>query len=398
MHKKSPRNYAVGRALVEAYLQTGGTAALLRRLDRPSSAVEHYMRALALFGQQNDVTPEVKASFQHAIDGDPRRAEPRYRLGLGLLEAGRPQEALEELRRAAQLAPHRRPILLPLAKALFETGATGEAVSTLQRVVALGPSRDEIAAARALMLERDPFSNLPAEIRGDFERGIQALEEDQPKAATIALDAVIAVRPELPAGHLLRGLALQRMGDPAGALEALRHAELLDRSQALSHLYLGNLYLGQGQQEAALEQYEAATGLNPVLDEAYLRKGELALARGDLERAARAFKTLSFLNPDDLPIRRQLAEVQARQGHWGEAEHELRLALGQKPEEVALRLRLAQLYLERRKQESDPQVQQRLAAQTRKEAQRVLEAEPENTAALAILQSVAAPPHDGAAR
>jgi len=250
--------------------------------------------------------------------------------------------------------------------------------------VALGPNREEVATARALMAARDPFNALPVEVRGEVERGLQALERDQPHEAMAAFDSVVQDRPELPAGHLLRGLALQRMGDAGEAAEALGHAEELDPGQALPQLYLGNLYWGQGQPETALAHYAQAIARNPVLDEAYFHQAEIALERADLELARRSFKTLTFLAPDDLGVRRKLAETLKLQGDFDAAEHELRVALGQEPNHVELRLRLAQLYAEQASKQADPTEQQRFGAQARKEAQRVLELEPENATALSL--------------
>ncbi len=389
MHRKNPKNYAVGRALVEAHVQAGSTIALADRLSDASTPVQHYMRALALFAQRSEVTPEVRKEFDRAIEEDPKRAEARYRLGLALLESDRPEEGLEPLRRASKLAPHRRVILLPLAKVLFKTGDPAGAAAALGRAVSLGPNREEVAVARTLMAARDPFVALPVEVRGDFERGLQALEQDQPQEALVDFDKVVADRPELPAGHLMRGLALQRLSDIGAAAEALRHADELDPPQALPQLYLGNLYLGQGQQDAALAQYAAAIAQNPLLDEAYLRQGELGLERKDLELARRSFKTLTFLSPDDVGVRRRLAETLKLQGDSDGAEHELRVALGQEPGHVELRLRLAQLYAERCQPETSPPERQRFAAQARREAQKVLEADPENPTALVLLDRLA---------
>lgn len=385
MHRKSPRNYAVARALVEAHSQAGSAAALADRLSGASTPVEHYMRALALFAQVRDVTAEVRAEFDKTIDADPKKAEPRYRLGVALLEANRPDEALEPLRRASELAPYRRSIYLPLAQVLFKTGDASGAVAALTRMVSLGPNLDEVTKARAMIGEKDPFAAMPAEVRGDFERGLQALERDQPAEALSAFDAVIAARPELSAGHLLRGLSLQRAGDFGGAAEALRHADTLDPSQALSELYLGNLLWGQAQPDAAAKKYAEAIAQNPLLDEAYLRQGELAMERRDLELARRSFKALTFLTPEDLGVRRSLAETLRQQGDFEGAERELRVALGYAPDHVELRLRLAQLYADEGQKSQNPSERQRHRAQARREAQRVLELEPENPAAVGLI-------------
>ncbi len=113
-------------------------------------------------------TPEL----ERAVAADPNDAALRLRLGEALLDAGRPDDALDHLRRAMILEPDRVEAYLALGRALVAEEEHIAAIATLEggrdRAAALG--RDEcVPAFDALLAELGP---------GKRSGGVGALDEE----------------------------------------------------------------------------------------------------------------------------------------------------------------------------------------------------------------------------
>ena len=121
------------------------------------------------------------------------RALGRYNLGSALLDAGRPEEAIDELRAALELDPARPHIHNNLALALIDAGRLDEAEAPLRRALGLD--------ARFV----DAYANLHALLVG------------RDRAAAIAcLERAIALRPD-PTLRFFLGQLLEHAGDERGA-------------------------------------------------------------------------------------------------------------------------------------------------------------------------------------
>ena len=100
----------------------------------PSLASPHAVRGIALLatGQAD----EAERSFQRAISAQPDYAMAHYYYGRACVELGRKHDALQLLRRAADLIPNDVGFLCPLLALYLSLGMTAEAEATAREAVA----------------------------------------------------------------------------------------------------------------------------------------------------------------------------------------------------------------------------------------------------------------------
>ncbi|HEX8822332.1 MAG TPA: tetratricopeptide repeat protein, partial [Archangium sp.] len=301
--------------------------------------------------------------------------------------------AVGPLRRAAELAPERAGIRLPLAKALHRTGDSAGAVAALGALVRMSPSRAEVATARALMDQlADPFARFPKAVEPKLEEGLRYLHEmDAPHPAIVAFEEILRDYPDLAVVHALLGLSWQRLDDAGRAVEEFKRAIELAPEDGKNHFYLGELYLGRQRPEAARPYLEKAVELNPLLDTAWFRLGDIHLERKDLKAAGEAFRVLTSLQPDEVAPRGKLALVYQLEGDWAGAERELMRVVDRDPDNLEFSLRLGILFAEQARQSSKPEERRMVSEKAEKWLRKVLEAQPENVVASRVLQQLKSP-------
>jgi len=112
--------------------------------------------------------------------------------------------------------------------------------------------------------------------------------------ADIALEAT----PDNAELQFARGTALNGLGRPHEARDALTRATTLDPSHAAARLNLGNACVDQDDLAAAEVQYRAALACDPHLAEAQASLGYLLTAQGRLPEAIAACETAIHLRPE----------------------------------------------------------------------------------------------------
>ena len=391
---ESPSDLDLARLYAEASVRAGRGAELVAKLEkaRPTAANE-YMRALVLFAQAQDATPDAVAAMQRALALAPDSAELHYRLGLMLLESEKYAASLAPLSRAAELSPDRGGYLLPLAKAKARTGDAAGAVAALHKLVDLGPTPAEVKTAHELMESiSDPFAGIPKAAQPKLDDAIAWLHTyDVPQQAIVQLEEILRDYPDLALVHALLGLAYQRLDDAGRAVDELRRAIELAPAHGKFHQYLGELYLSRQRPDQARAELEKAVQLDPLLDEAYSELGDIAFHENDLEAAKRSYRTLTFLLPDAVGPRGKLALVLQAQGDFAGAQRELRSALDKEPDNVDLQLRLGVLEADRARDPAAPRAERDRAAQeAEKWLRKVLEAQPDTAVASRALESLQA--------
>lgn len=391
---RAPKDLELARLLTEAQVEAGHTDAWIAELQRRNaqgeSAVNDYMLGLAYFSRASDAGAPAVAAFERARQLEPQEPEFHYRLGLARLESEQYAAAVEPLRRAAELAPERAAIRLPLAKALHRTGDAQGAVAALAALVRMNPSPAEVATARTLMDQiADPFAHFPKAVESKLEEGMRYLQElDTPHPAILDFEEILRDYPDLAVVHALLGLAWQRLDDAGRAVEEFKRAIELAPTDGKNSFYLGELYVARQRPEAAQGYLEKAVELNPLLDAAWARLGDLHLERRDLKAAGEAFRIVTSLEPDAVPPRGKLALVRQLEGDWAGAERELRVVMDKDPDNLEFALRLGVLFTEQARQSS--RLEERRAASAKAELwlHKVLEAQPENAVASRALEQL----------
>jgi len=112
-------------------------------------------------------------------------------------------------------------------------------------------------------------------------------------------EEAVALAPEFPEAHNLRGNALAAAGRVAEAAQAYRRAGQLDRNFADSYFRLGNMLVRMGDDAAALSAYESAVKAQAGHADAWLEMG-VVLGRLDrIDDAVEACRQSVLARPDN---------------------------------------------------------------------------------------------------
>jgi tetratricopeptide (TPR) repeat protein len=167
-------------------------------------------------------------------------------------------------------------------------------------------------------------------------------------AAAHALLVPLAARfPRAALTHYELGLTLAALGQPAQAIEALRHALELKPDHADAWRALGELLFRSGDESAAqvaFARHERASISNPALFAA-----ADALLEGRLGEAERVIRAHLAKAPADLEALRLLASTVARQGRDAEAESLFELYLQHRRDDDGARFDFAEVLFRRTK-------------------------------------------------
>ena len=235
-------------------------------------ALENLSGALLLTGRRAEAAAMFErareAKLRQSLSEHPGAAETHAALGAYLLDAGRTDEAMTELRAALELDPRLVAAQCSLGRGLATQGRLDEARTALERV--------------------------------------------------LALDAKYA-----PA-HFELGRVFERLGDGGRALELWRQALADDANYADAHAAMARAFTGRRQFADALEHWRAHLALRPN-DAAALRDAAWILAtspeagvRNGGEAQALAVRAISLAGRDALTLD-CLAAAYAEQGRFEDA-------------------------------------------------------------------------------
>lgn len=279
-------------------------AVVLLRLAKPAEAAERLEAALT---RKPDYLPARLKLAEALLDaGNLDRsarlfgeltapeAEPAVQFALGRIAAarGKPDEAINHLKRAIALFP--------------EFGAAHYALAMAYRAAG---RRDEAQAA--LRQHAQHGARWPA-LPDHILAGVLALRED--------------------AGALLkRGIRRADAGDIAGAIDAHEAALSADASFAQAHANLVSLYGRQKNWAKAEEHYRAVLKLGTNVADAHYDYGVLLGLQERWDDAADAYRLAIALNPLHAEAHNNLGQILERQRKLEEAAAEYELAVQSQP-------------------------------------------------------------------
>lgn len=206
----------------------------------------------------------------------------------------------------------------------------------------------------------------PADARTEYEKAISldpkmgaaylnlgmTLLSSDPAAASEPLQKATELLPQDAHARYFLGLAFERNGKSAAAIEQLDAAEKLDEKNVEIPNALGHALLGAGRAADAEIAYLRALALKPEGEEqalAHVGLAQALIAQKKTEQAAAELADYLQVRPDDAAARRQRAFVLADMGKDDEALAELdRAANGGSESLATLKLR-AQLYLAKKR-------------------------------------------------
>lgn len=238
----------------------------------------------------------------------------RLSLAAALIDAGRPAEAVPELRLAVQQYAEAG---YALGAALAATGQMNEAVDPLTDFIAARPSHPSRIPARSL-LGRILASQQRADESAAQFRAILELAPSNRDARTSL-------------GDLL--LSQQRYADAAAEYERV----LKDVGVAEIEIKLGMALMGAGQPESAARAFERALALDPRAAAAHQGLAEIAWQRGGHEEAVSHAEAALRVNPEDAVSHNLIGVVLASSGRIKEAAVHFREAVRIHPSDERMR-------------------------------------------------------------
>ncbi len=308
-----------------------GLCFLLLSLDRHSRALEIADAALKTYpesatlqlarGLSLAASPTTRAqaigALTAALEGDlPDRGRVQLELGTILLEQGRTDDAVVQLRSAAAAMPDVSEVHYRLGTALRATGDEAGAEQALDRFQALRQGQDDSDAGVRKRTQLNEVERLASE-------GLYVSAMDQ-------IDEVIQEHPDTAAAHGLRARLLLALGREEQALDSARRAREL-AGTIVDYVYLeGMLLMRSGRFPAAIAQLEHALTLEPGLGPALGLLAVIATAEDRPDDAVELFRRAIAAGDDGPEIHERLAGVLASLGRTGESEAELAIARSQR--------------------------------------------------------------------
>lgn len=286
------------------------------RLDVPATtnvgALADYWRGRALL-ERADLPSRVEAAivaFDAAIAKDEGFAEAYAGLGEAwwahyghTSDATAAARAVDASERALALDASQARIWITLALVRNGTGRPDEALDDLRRAITLQPANDD-----AHRLMGDVLAS-----RADWA------------AAEAAYRAAIALRPGFWRNHYRLGVLFYRVGRFDEAVSAFRDATTLEPGAAAGYQAMGTVLQAAGDLTGAREQYERALAIGPTRN-AYSNLGILYYWEGRPAEAARAFREAIARYPDEAVFHRNLGDALRRLGEGRQAEASYALA------------------------------------------------------------------------
>src|ERR1035437_6795638 len=287
---------------------------------------------------------EAAAAFRAASDAVAPRPGTMLGLGIALIHAGRPAEALTPLEKYLSLYPEHEQALFGQAVALQQTGKHAEAVEQYRKVLARNPRCEEVLCNLvAMFLDKQDhpsvrrYAEMLSEIQpdsptatealaalafqdGDFAAAAQycrTLAESAPdrfehwfnlgvachkmgsyENAAQAYRQAASLQPRSAQSHLNLGVAQQELNDLTGARASYETVLTIDPGQSGALLNLALVLEQQGERQWAEKLYARINEDAPEWCDASFRLGYLRLLRGDYANSAEAFEACLMQRAD----------------------------------------------------------------------------------------------------
>ena len=275
---RSPANGEALILLAESSLspdlmtETEGRIEKSMATDQPS-----VMLASAMLQLRRGLMDQGTATVERVLEIDPANSRAHALRGTIQLARENPDEALESMKRAADLAGPRS----------LETGRYANLLMGLKR-------RDE-----AVSLLKDATGSAPGYLPNWRILGEIAYSENNDTAAAEHLSEVLAMSPLDIKGNLLMAQVLIRGDDGAKAVKLLEPVARRFPSRPLIELGLAKAYLAAGDFRMATDTLDRVLDTVPEASEAILLRTELHLRDGEPEAALRIIETMVEADPSN---------------------------------------------------------------------------------------------------
>lgn len=242
--------------------------------------------------------------------------------GVAADRQGQHAAAIDEFRKAADLAPDFAPAFIDLGVAYMKESRYADAVAPLQKALTLQPGTAEVQEmlGYAWLFQGYASRAIPcfeaAKVKGGL--GIAQVETGDLADAIVNLQAALRQHPTDPD-------LLFYMARAAGLLSRQAGDTLLadDPNSARAHQALAENYWALQRYTDAENQYQAALQISPNLGGLHLALGKLYARNQDLQKAEEEFRAEVKLRPGSAEATYRLGETLLENGKINEAAAEL---------------------------------------------------------------------------
>ena len=290
------------------------------RSDMANKAIEEYRLAieadpaaefltsgLAEFYVKTGRIRDAVLEAQDIIKRDPKNLEAHKLLGriylrsLGDMPGGNGSDnvlklAIDQYEQIVKLEPDSVDDHLLLGRLYRLNNDMQKAESELKIAVKLDPGSEEAVTTLAVLYTDE----------GDTAHALQVLSAVPDTGRSAKLYSAL-------------GAAYEQRKDYKNAIEAYRHAIVLDRDNLDAIRGLAENLLNDGQTDAALEQFKVIADANPEDAQTYLRIAEIYRREGKYDLALENLKKADTMVPDSLEVPYNMAAVYQAQGRYDDA-------------------------------------------------------------------------------
>jgi tetratricopeptide (TPR) repeat protein len=309
----------------------------------PNAGILWKILSVALMRQGKDALQALRRTAELM----PHDAEAYGNLGAFLCDRQQWAEGLASLRRALEIQPHNDDMLLHAANASKALGQVGESIALYQQALRINPRSaeahnnlgnaflqigqcEEAVRCYRLALELTPND---AEIHcnlGNAQRQLGLLDD-----ALASSHRAIALDPTLSVAHNNLGLTLVALGQRAEAVASYRQALKFNPGYVEALNNLGTVLPELGQRREAVSLFARAIELDPKRAETHVNLGNLLFEFRRVEDAAVNYRRALQLEPRDPMAHAGLGAALRMQGEAADAEASCDAALTIDPNCVA---------------------------------------------------------------
>jgi len=244
---------------------------------------------------------------QDIIKRDPKNLEAHKLLGriylrsLGDMPGGNGSDnvlklAIEQYEQIVKIEPTNVDDHLLLGRLYRLNNDLQKAESELKTAIKLDPGSEEAVTTLAMLYTDE----------GDTAHALQVLSSVPDSARSAKLYAAL-------------GAAYEQRKDYKSAIDAFRHAIVLDRDNLDAIRGLAENLLNDGQLDAALEQYKVIVDSNPEDAQSYVRMAEIYRRQAKYDLALENLKKADTLVPESAEVPYSMAAVYQAQGRYDDA-------------------------------------------------------------------------------
>ena len=259
-----------------------------------------------LYVKTGRIADAVKEA-QDIIRRDPKNLEAHKLLGriylrsLGDMPGGNGSDnilklAIEQYQEIVKLDPNSVDDHLLLGRLYRLNNDLQKAEGELNTAIKIDPSSEEAVTTLAMLYTDE----------GDTVHALKVLSSIPDSARSAKLYSAL-------------GAAYEQRKDYKSAIDAYKHAVVLDRDNLDAIRGLAENYLNDGQLEAALEQYKVIADSNPEDAQTYVRIAEIYRRQAKYDLALENLKRADTLVPDTMDVPYSIAAVYQAQGRYDDA-------------------------------------------------------------------------------